>query len=110
MPSREVVQRFEGAAKEATGEGPIQEITSETPQGLITKHKCLAARPNAQSCPEHYNDGRLQPDQDRVQSTGARTPFSIAAEIEAQVAATKARRESEAKEREKAEAETKTKQ
>ncbi|RSM07814.1 hypothetical protein CEP52_005020 [Fusarium oligoseptatum] len=86
MPSREVVQRFEGAAKEATGEGPIQEITSE-----------------------HYNDGRLQPDQDRVQSTGARTPFSIAAEIEAQVAATKARRESEAKEREKAEAETKAK-
>ncbi|EEU42114.1 uncharacterized protein NECHADRAFT_86032 [Fusarium vanettenii 77-13-4] len=97
MPSREVVQHFEDIAKEATGEGPIQEITTETPQGLITKHKCLAARPNAQSCPQHYDDGRLQANQNRVQSTGARTPFSIAAEIEAQVAATKARRESEAK-------------
>ncbi|KAH7247029.1 hypothetical protein NW759_007803 [Fusarium solani] len=109
MPSREVVQHFEDVVKEATGEGPVQEITTETPQSLITKHKCLAARPSAQSCPQHYDDGRLQPDQNRVQSTGARTPFSIAAEIEAQVAATKARRESEAKDREKAEAEAKAK-
>ncbi|KAL2670619.1 hypothetical protein Neosp_014407 [[Neocosmospora] mangrovei] len=72
MPSREVVQHFEDISKEATGEGPIQEITT-------------------------------------VQSTGARTPFSIAAEIEAQVAATKARRESEAMDREKAEAKAKAK-
>ena len=27
MPSREVVQHFEDVVKEATGEGPVQEIT-----------------------------------------------------------------------------------
>ncbi|KAF4981875.1 hypothetical protein FZEAL_2395 [Fusarium zealandicum] len=98
MPTREVLNQFEASSAEAKGEGPLQGPMTDAPQSLITMHECLAARPNAQPCSSHYHDGRLQPDQDRVRSTGARTPGSLAREIQAQVIVTKARRESEAKE------------
>ncbi|KAF4465325.1 hypothetical protein FALBO_7837 [Fusarium albosuccineum] len=107
MPTREFVEQLAATSSDAKGEGPLQSATAEAPQSLVTKHECLAARPNAQPCPHSCHDGRLQPGEDRVRSTGARTPCSLAAEIEAQVAATTARKESEAKQGEEGQNDTK---
>ncbi|KAM5372185.1 hypothetical protein ACJZ2D_007585 [Fusarium nematophilum] len=98
MPTQEVVRQFAASSSDAKGEGPLPDKTVDAPQSLKTKQECLAARPNTQTCRHPVHDGRLQPDEDRVHSTGARTPCSLAAETEAQVAHNKARRESRAEE------------
>ncbi|KAH7141377.1 hypothetical protein B0J13DRAFT_623741 [Dactylonectria estremocensis] len=70
MPSNEVLHQFGQSEPDATGIGPVQDTTDRTPQGLLEMHRKLAAKPNSS---------------DRVRSTGARSPASLAAEIEAQI-------------------------
>ncbi|KAH6995039.1 hypothetical protein EDB80DRAFT_156388 [Ilyonectria destructans] len=87
MPTREVLSQFAQSESEATGLGPVQDTTDPTPQSLLERHQNLAARANN---PTYHpaapsNNGATQASQDRVRSTGARTPSSLAAEIEAQI-------------------------
>ncbi|KAG7417094.1 hypothetical protein DER46DRAFT_159609 [Fusarium sp. MPI-SDFR-AT-0072] len=108
MPTQEVLNQWEASSPTTKSEGPLQG-TSNPPQSLVSKHECFAARPNAEICPT-YNDGRLALDQDRVRSSGARTPGSIHADIVAQIEAKRERKASEEAEmgKNKSEAEEKS--
>ncbi|KAL6920915.1 hypothetical protein ACHAPO_009517 [Fusarium lateritium] len=95
MPTREVLDQWEATSPTAKGEGPLQGRTTPA-QSLVSTHECFAARPNAEGCTHPCHDGRLEPGQDRVRNSGARTPNSIHADIIAQIEAKRERKESEA--------------
>ncbi|EKJ74684.1 hypothetical protein NXS19_002592 [Fusarium pseudograminearum] len=97
MPTKEVLDQWEAISPTAKGEGPLQGRTDPA-QSLVSTHECFAARPNAEGCTHPCHDGRLEPDQDRVRNSGARTPNSIHADIVAQIEAKRERKESEAAE------------
>ncbi|KAH6889733.1 hypothetical protein B0T10DRAFT_561318 [Thelonectria olida] len=85
MPTREVLSYFSNAGPQATGVGPIYEHIDHIPQSLLDRHNNLAAKPNKSTCFSPDARRTTPEEQDRVRSTGARTPGSLAAEIRAQI-------------------------
>ncbi|CAM1502718.1 Fc.00g074940.m01.CDS01 [Cosmosporella sp. VM-42] len=100
MTTPEVTRHLSKSEPSTTGEGPVPEGTGDVSQGLMDKHFNLAAKPNdATDRPLEDHDqpyvNEPEPRQDRVMSTGARTPNSLVAEIEALVERNAVKRNSE---------------
>ncbi|KAK3179263.1 hypothetical protein K4F52_009298 [Lecanicillium sp. MT-2017a] len=93
MTTPEVASQLAESEKHLTpGTGPLQggDITAP-PQSLVDKHHNLAATALAETPPTNQEPVQIQTRTSRVFSTGARTPGSLATEIQAQVDQNEAR-------------------